>query len=477
MNRLLPAPALLTLAWLTGPVLTGSVLGMTASAATLPAMPAPGLSSVTLPIRVPLSSLQAAAAARTPELLAEVNQDQSFLGGLLKVNLAGQVRRSGPVTLTPDGEALLLSMPITARLTATPNGLTDLLTRDFSGSALVTARIVPTLSETWEAGVKVSADYRWTDPMNFELTRGVRVSVQPLVDPQIRAQLDGVTARIGQAVRDGANLRPRAEAVWAKLQQPWRLPLPEAAYATVTPRSLNTTPFRFEGGAAQLTVAATFEARAALGLAAPVTARPLPPLQVGPPDGPTADPGVQLNLPIALPYPELSEAVTRYAGRQETTLQAPLSPKVRINRIDLTPKGKQLQASANLTLRALGLQVGATVDILGTPRLEGRVLVLSDVTVHTRPSGLTQRLLGWLADRRVQGFLASRARVDTSPYLDQALGHLRRALPFTPTPGLRLSGEVRGLRLSRLDVHPGALILSGEVQGQLNAEVQADQLP
>jgi hypothetical protein len=437
------------------------------------AAPAEAVSSLSLPITVPLAGVQGAANARVPAEFARVQQTQNFLGGLLSVQLAGTVTRAGHVSVkpAPEGDALIVSVPIRADFRATPGGIGSFLARDFGGAATVSLRVSPFVTPDWEAGARITGDYAWTDPLSVELTQGVRVSVQSLVDGQVRDQLDRVAADVAKAVREGANLRTRAGTLWARAQQPWTLPTADPAYARVTPRSLSVSPFRFTEDALKLTVGAAFDLTAGLGRAPAVASALLPALNVAAP----STSGVQLSVPVRLPYAELSQVATRAASAQVFPLPVPLSPKLRINRVTVQPKGSKLLVTASLTITALGLNVNATADISGTPVLDntGRIVTLSGVTVQTHREGVTGRVLSWLADSRAEAYLARAARFDLGPRLDQARAEAQARLPYAPTPGIRLGGTVGPLKLTALTVAPDALTVTAAAGGELTAGVDA----
>ncbi|WP_027459913.1 DUF4403 family protein [Deinococcus murrayi] len=427
-------------------------------------------SSLTLPVTVPLAGVQQAANARVPTELARLDETQTLAGGLLTVRLTGTVARTGHVRVgaAPEGDALLVRVPLRAAFRAEGQGLG----RDFGGEATVSLRLTPTLGADWQAGVRVAGTVEWTDPLRVELLPGVRVSVQALAERQVRAALDRVTADIERAVREGADLRDRASALWARAAQPWTLPAPEPAYARVTPRTLTVSPFRFAGDALKLTLGATFDLAAGLGRAPAQAAPPLPPLRVAEPPSP----GVALTLPVRLPYPELSQAATRAAAARPVTLPLPLSPTLRVERVVVTGRGPRLNAAVTVRVSGpLGLSVRATADVSGVPTLDasGRVVTLRDPAVVTRREGLTGRVLGWLADARAQAYLRGAARFDLGPQLTRVRGQVQSRLPFTPAPGVTLTGRVGELRLTGLSVTPDALLVTASAGGQLAATVDA----
>lgn len=436
--------------------------------------PAEALSSVNLPVTVPLGGVQAAANAQVPTELARVDQTQSFLGGLLSVGLSGTVTRTGAVSVRPDGDALLVSVPIQASFRATPGGVGASLARDFGGAATIRLRLQPYLTTDWQAGVKVSSDYTWTDPLSVDLGQGVKISVRSLVDAQVRAQLDRVAEQIAAAVREGANLRTRATALWGTVQQPWPLPVPGNAYALVRPLGVKVAPLTLTPEALNTSIGVTFDLRAALGQPPRPTPTPLPPLKLEQP-GPA---GAELSVPVTLPYPELSRLLSGYAARP-LVLDVPTHPTVQVSRITLKAAGEKLHAVVEVSISGpLGLKVAATVDVRGVPILDadGQGISLKQVTVHTRPEGVTGRVLGWLADARAQAYLTRAAHIDLRGRLNEARAEAQRRLPYSPVPSLTVGGKVGALRLSSISVTPSALNVVARASGQLDVTVDAGKL-
>ncbi|MFC4424738.1 DUF4403 family protein [Deinococcus navajonensis] len=440
-------------------------------------VPAHAVSTLNVPVSVPLAQMQQAANARVPAEFARVDETRSFLGGLVQVALRGTVTRTGHVTVqpAPDGRALVLRVPIRAAFRAEPGGAGSVLARDFGGEAIVSLTVTPFVQSDWEAGVKVTGDYTWTDPLSVDLGSGIRLSVQSLVDPQVRAQLNKVATEVERSVREGAALRARAGRLWARAQQPWTLPLPEQAYAVVQPQGLRVTPPRFTPDALKLTLGAAFELQAGLGRAPAAAPRPLPALKVDPalPDG------VTFRVPVQLPYPELSAAATRAAAAQTLTLPVPTSPTLRVTGLRVNAAGEALAVTVQVRIDGpLGLRVSATVDVTGTPVLNPvtQVVTLRGVTVRTRREGLTGRVIGWLADTRAQAFVSRTARFDLRPRLAQVQAQLQARLPYSPAPGVTLAGTVGTLRLTEIQIKPGALVATAVATGAVRATLDAAAL-
>ncbi len=451
---------------------------MTAALTIAMTSPANALSTVTLPITVPLAGVEKAANARVPAEFAKVNETRDFLGGLVQVQLVGTVTRVAQVSVKPsaDGKSLVVSVPIRAEFKATPTGM-GALVKDFGGTATVSLTVQPYVTPDWEAGAKISSDYAWTDPLSIELSKGVKISVQSLVDSQVRAQLDKITADVEKAIKAGANLKARANTLWGSTKTTWTLPAPEPAYANLNNLKLSVTPFRFTSDALKLNLGATFELAANLG-AMPqtqTTTPPLPPLSISA----LPNSSVDLRVPIRLPYPELSEVASKYAVGKTMTLPVPTSPTVKVLKVTVKPTGTQINAAVTVQINGpLGLTITATSDVKGTPTLDptGRILTLKNVTVTTRREGLSGMVIGWLGDTRAQDYISRAAHFDLGPQLDKARAQIQTRLPYSPTKGVKLSGSVGRLGLQSFEVTPDALMVFTKASGNLSAALDIESL-
>lgn len=438
--------------------------------ASLFALASPSLaatSHLSVPISVSYARLQTVVNQNVPLVLAPIDVSQAVAGGVLgTVRFEGQVARTSHVRVSGQGGSLVLTLPVRVNLKATYG-----VTSTFGGEANVSVRLTPRLNPDYTVTVQAATDLTWTDPLSFELAPGVRIPVSALVEGVVRTQLDVLARRLESEIARAADLRTQANAAWQALHQPWKLPAPEPAFAKVTVEKLAATPIKTTNDALTLNLQADFDASAWIGGNAPgkVAVPLLPDLVIRQADRT----GVDLEVPIRVPYATLSGAMTAYAARREYPLPVALKPTVRIRKVTVTPKGDNLGAAVDVTLRALGLNVNATLDVTGRPTLDARTgeLRLVDVTVRTRPTGLTARVLGWLADRRVQDFLVKNARYDTSKDAARLLATVRSNLPFSPTPNVTLTGRVKTVDLRRISVTPSAVVLTGRVEGDVRATV------
>lgn len=424
-------------------------------------------STLSVPVSVPLARLQEAVNARAPLVLAPIYLEPLIEGGPT-LKFEGDVRRTGHVRVAADGpDALVMRVPV--RLRVTVNGGSS---GTLSGDAELSVRLTAALKPDYTLDVRATGDHRWTDPLRFEVAPGVSLSLAELADPLVEAPLQGLATELAAAVRERADLRERAETAWRTLNRPWTLPTPVPAFARVAGNGLSASPLTVTPDALKLTLGASFALDAALGATpAPGSVPPLPPLAVRN----AAAPALNLRVPVLLSYTALSRAMTAAAAKRTFALQAPLNPTVRVERVTVRPGGADLVATLDVRVNALGLSVPARVDVTGRPELDAasRVLRLANVRVKTRPDNVSSRILGWLADRRAQDFLSQNARYDTAPDAARAAAQLRARLPWSPAPGVRVSGRVEAVRLRGVEVRENGVAVTGEVKGALAATLNA----
>ncbi|PYE56677.1 uncharacterized protein DUF4403 [Deinococcus yavapaiensis KR-236] len=424
-------------------------------------------SHLSVPVSVSYARLQTVVNENVPVVLAPMDVSQAVAGGVLgTVRFSGQVTRTSHVRVSGQEGSLVMTLPVRVNLEATYG-----VTRKFGGEASVSVRLTPELHSDYTVTVRAATDLAWTDPLSFELAPGVRVPVTTLVEGVVRTQLDVLARRLETEIARAADLRTRASTAWQALHQPWKLPAPEPAFAKVTVEKLAATPIKTTNDALTMNVQADFDASAWIGGNAPgaVAVPLLPDLVIREVDRT----GVQLEVPIQVPYAVLSNAMTAFAARQGYPLAVPLKPTVRVHKVTVTPRGDLLNAATDVTVRALGLRVNATLDVTGRPVLDAKTGALSftNVTVRTRPTGLTARVLGWLADRRVQDFLIRNALYDTTKDAARLLATVRSKLPFSPVPNVTLTGQVREVDVRSLRVTPSGVVLTGRVEGDVRAIV------
>ncbi|MFC6616749.1 DUF4403 family protein [Deinococcus radiophilus] len=454
------------------------------------------LSSVVLPVMVPLDGVRQAVNARVPREFARIDREQRVLGGAAGVQIRGVVARQGDIRIVPSasGNTLELEVPLSAEFAVRPElsgaawagRLEQSLTRDFGGQATVRMRVRPYIQPDWEAGAQVSSELTWTDPLAIELLPGTRLSVASLAEGAVRAQMERVTQEVVRAVRESAALRERAEQLWTMVQRPWSLPLEgngvDQAYAQVMPMSLAVSGLRLQDDALHLSLEAEGYLRAELGQP-PVTrptAAPLPALRVTSQATPSE---LHLRVPILLPFAEMSELVTAAVRQELLGLRLPggaLAPELRLTDIQVQREddARRLRLSARLAVTVLGRTRTITAQLSGRPWLRpgGQEVTLENVKLDLDADVPGAAWLGpWLAER-LEPRLANAARFDLSPRLNRLEETVAARLPFSPLPGLNLRGDLGDLRLDDLRVTAQGLEVVAAADGALDVLVSAGQL-
>lgn len=460
--------------------------------------PAPRLplSSLSLPVTVPLSGVREAVNTRIPREFARIDREQRVLGGAAGVQIRGVVARQGDIRIVPSAspDTLELEVPLTASFTVRPElsgaswmgRVEQSLSRDFGGEATVRLQIRPYVQPNWQAGAEVAGELTWTDPLAIELA-GTRLSVASLAEGAVRAQLQRVTQEVARAVSESLSLRARAQELWTQVQQPWPLPLEGSdigpAYAQVMPQSLTVAGMGVRDDSLQLTLQAEGILRAELGR--PPTQRPapapLPSLQIAAQPAPSE---LHLRVPIALPFAELSALAGAAARREIAALElpgGPLAPKLRLEDLQIVPQPGQAQRltlTARVAVEVLGTVRHVSAEVSGRPWLRpgGTEITLENVEVVLSGTLPGSHLLGPLLADKLQGSLSRSARFDLGPRLNSLEDTITNRLPYSPTPALRLRGNLGDLRLDDLRVTERGLEVTAAADGALDVLVNAEAL-
>lgn len=423
---------------------------------------------VNVPCSVPWTGVQAALNTVMPNPLAQIDENQTLLGGVLKLRIRGQVTQIAELTLHPEADGLKLSVPIQATFKVTALGLES----DVQGKATLTIKAKPFVTPDWQAGATLSGDFAWLEPLQLSLGKSPKLDIAKLVDAQLRAQLKTVLSQMEQTITDSLKLHERAEPWWEQAHQAISLPKIEGAYLQLRPQSLSISPFIFTPEDLQVTLGATFFAELGLGRSPQISATPLPKLTAA-----VLEPACNLNVVAQLPYPELSKILTDFVADQSITLDIPTNPTIQLKAIEMAATNEKLNLQGKVILNSLGrFSTPLTLKLSGQPSLTNSVLGWQDLQVNIERNHATAFLLGAIADNKLESVIRQYSTIDLAPYLQQAAEALQQQLPFSPHPAVTLAGQVAQLRISDLKIQPQQLRLNLSAAGQIGVTLLIDQV-
>ncbi len=172
------------------------------------------LSTIVVPIGVPLAELEAGLNARVPRSLWHIDRPGAtcvaprrvkLLGIRAKVTpriacrIVGEAVR-GRIRLSGSGNRLIATVPVSATISAEDIG--GIIKRETAtGAAEVRAAITLSLDRSWQPTAKVSIAYDWIEPPGIALL-GQRIKIVEKADRKLQACRRRARARSAEGARE-----------------------------------------------------------------------------------------------------------------------------------------------------------------------------------------------------------------------------------------------------------------------------------
>ena len=474
--------------------------------AELPPLPAvPRISTIVVPVAIPLNTIRDAADRGTPKNFA--GKAANPVEQLLQNADINWTAARGPISAAGTGGVLTLATPLTGTLNITgalsskvTGAVGDVLggllganaakqigsinirnvnaSAEIKGNVAMTAR--PQLAENWRIDPKLAAQVDLGDTTLS--VAGIRVNVpaqmKPVIDNAINAQLAAVEARL----RNDPALETNARAQWSKLCR--SVPLQGAA-SSLPPLWLEMRPTRalaaqprIDASAVTLTLGLEAETRIT-----PAQTQPDCPFPAALTIVPPAPGRVAIVVPVDIPFTELGKLL-------ETQLAGRTFPEDGSGAVDVTVKRVGIAASGDRLLISLltnakekksffGFGGEADVHIWGRPVLDQaqQVLRLTDIELAVE-SEAAFGLLGTAARAAVpylQKALAEKAVFDLKPFASNAQKRIAAVISdFRKNEdGVRVAAEIATLRLADIAFDSKTLRVIAEAGGAINVTVTA----
>jgi hypothetical protein len=269
-------------------------------------------------------------------------------------------------------------------------------------------------------------------------------------------------------IRDRINMRDRAAAMWASLQQPvqlgdniWLTLSPTAAYAG-----------RPSVAGSDLTLAVGIEAnpKITIGSSPIQLPSPLPPLNSG-----GANPEFNLFLIGSISNAEASRQLSGKLVGQEFRLGGDTIPekllKFKITDVQVSSNGPQVVVAVTVTGAAKG-----TLYLAGTPRLTltrsgrkiGGTIAFDDLDFTVETRNVLVKLGNWILHSPLRRKLIAAARFDISAQLQRAYENMASAINRDIAPGIHMHGTVSPIGAGQIWVSPDGPNAYVNVKGQVS---------
>ncbi len=439
-----------------------------ATPVTLPDQP----STVRMPIAVPLADLKRAIEQDVPRVLQIIDEPprvciktRSKLLPDISCRLRGQVTR-GPIGLSGAGEVITLTIPVSATVRAENIG--KLIKRETAtGAVMVTTRLRLGLRPDWTPVAQVDANYRWTNPIGIDLL-GQRITFQSKVDPKLREILNQLERRLPARLAR-AGVRDKAASIWAKGFRSERVKSEPLIWARFTPQAIGFAGYRVAGGLLTANLSARLKTETIFGerpADPPVT--PLPRLE-----GPLAEQGINMHVPVFVPYGVLEGAANDTLvrpGKRRLKLKNGQTVDATVRKVTIYGStGGRLAVGLDVELGAFGGLVAPAGQLwfVATPVLDipGRVLSVRDLTlVGQTDSAVFNALVAAVNQTSLRDQLTASIRYDFARDYQAGLTKADAWLKQQPFEGFVFNGHLIAAAIRDARVAPAGVLISADAR-------------
>lgn len=406
------------------------------------------VSHISLPIELPLRSLERRLTEELDTSLSRKREDSDF-----------RVWRNGPLRLQAKDGEIRLSIPLHFKSSDGP---------DTKGSLVVHTRISASIAPDWRPLVRVHSTFDWIKKPKARLLL-FKVRISGVVGRALNKKLRVLDTELRRKIESFLTLRPRVQNWWDKLHQPDLLSKDPPIWLSVVPQVFYFEPVG--GGGENLRLLLGVRAKLTTSVArepAPVPLQPLPPLQVATP----ADEGFAIHLPVIADYRGLADKL-----REEL-----VGHEIKLERGAITPTDFTLYTSGDNLVVGIEFRGDApgfwmdtrgTVYFTGKPRFDPhtRVLEIENFQFTRRLTNPLLRTATWVMQDSLREKMQERLRWDLSERLKQGATQLTERLNQPLGDDLQLSGNVEHLNLTEIECRQEGIKIGLEVRGKLKVSI------
>lgn len=471
-----------------------SIPARTSSPPVMPERP----STIVAPLSVNLLALQERLNAEIPTRLVTLNENQDacvpaqwavvcpvpkiFRRGCavreirtkitpeIDCHLDGWVDR-GPLLIEVEGDALKLTLPISAAVTARGRGdIGKHIQETARGSITATALVTADLNEQWQPVVNVTPSYEWGERAYLRIL-GIRITIGSKVDPEINKAMARLKSEVSDALTK-LTIQGDAQKFWEQSAMPIPVAKAPEVWFRFQPKEVGFSGLKTMPGELQVSLMVSGLTQTFVGInPGPSTPGPLPPLRKALPPA-----GFNFYLPVFADYSTTSAELAKALriGEQQAV------PVPKIGNVEIVIEDVQVYPAADDSI-AVGLKMradppGQLFDTSGTVWFKARISI-DNASKKIVPSAIDY---GSTTNNAALDLLISIARApairtkieksltyDFGEKYTQALRDANLAINRDLGNGFRMEGNIDAATIEGLKASKSGIYLGMEVSGKL----------
>ena len=432
-----------------------------------PQTPLPPVSTISVSLAVPVNDLAAMLNAKTERQIAEM-KDRKVGCFIAKCKMDLVATRTGPITAQAKDGGIAIDLPFAVMAHVTLKG--GFFKSGGDANAIGEARAFSTLALTpdWRVQTRTMGDVQLSDshlrlgPINMSVTDLWNHNDEHLSD-EIFKQLD---KRLGPAIK----LKPQAERLWTRVQQPIRVGKKPLAWLLLTPQALRIGRVETVSNALQVSLAADVRGRVVIADTPP----PVKPLPL-PRPAPLAAPSSQFSftIPVTLPYEEAAKLAMVQIAKKPPHVG---STRIKIEKLEILPSRDDVVVAIRFCV-AQSWDLFGWFDSCGDGYLRGRPIFdaktnnvrIANVHYDTGTEDLLLKAMHWLAGDELAQQLQQHLVFNVAHDMDKLEASVTRALAKPQGKDVVIYGEVQGFGAPTLGWTDKGFLALFTAHGQVHA--------
>lgn len=385
--------------------------------------------------------------------------------------IVGQVTR-GRIGISGRGDALYLSMPVNAAISARDVG--GVIKKETAtGSAIVRATVKMDIDRNWSPVAKVDIDYDWREPPGIDFL-GQRIGFASKADAKLAGVIKGLERDLSREI-SRVHTRALVEGAWNQgftsiLLNREKPP----AWMRITPQQLGFNGYRVNGRQLEMTLAARTITETFIG------DRPTDPGKTAlpPPAKISGERGLNFYIPVVADYAQLEPVIQRALvklARKGISLEGIGPVNVKFGKVTVyaTDGGKLavgIQANADVINSPLAGTNGV-IWLSGTPynQPDSQIVKVRDLRIAGRTDREAVNLLFALfMDEAVLREISTALTQDFKKDYDKVVTAATKALALRREGDFTLSAEITGVDHGTVVPTGQGLFLPVHVTGKAN---------
>lgn len=428
------------------------------------------LSRATIPVSVSIAAVGEALERRTPKQESDLRKN--VLGGrFVQSELSWGLARSD---LRVSGRSGVLSVATELRGEARAAGMLQLIRKvDVSAQGDVLARVSltasPTLKTNWRISPNLSEVKVNIQRADIPVKHIGNLDVGKHILPGVQTTAEGLRAQLNRSVARSGFFRQAAQKGWKRLCASTPLGEDSGLWLETKPVVARAAQIRIGRKEIRTTIGVEVKTRILTEETQPECPFPKTLLIEKPKPG-----GFEIVMPAIIDYETLGQTLAEEVVGKSLGKNVP----VVIKAIKIRPYGEQLLLQTKVAVEADLLsdtEAKGTLYALAEPKLnaEAQTITLENMALETDSQNVLFSMAGKAAEPLLLEAVSKHIPFDLGPKLEEIRDGAENTLSALSSENVSVTGKVRQVRLTRLDVGPEHLRLVLTAEGRVRARVRA----